>query len=170
MTEDLFDGLDLLYLARMDYAKTGLAWQAFLSEDQLLPAVRHFYERRYALEDITAIDAKEGFVGVWRFDRLDVSERVALRVIAPHDQPKFPSIASIFQGAEWHERETTDMYGVTFEGNPNPIPLLLPDDMTLHPLAKAESARVSLADIIAPGEKLRAAPEFVFFPEPTEAG
>jgi NADH-quinone oxidoreductase subunit C len=48
-----------------------------------------------------------------------------------------PSIASIYPAADWHERETRDMFGIVFEGHPNLVPLLLPDDMTDHfPLRK----------------------------------
>ena len=47
------------------------------------------------------------------------------------------SAAPIWKGADWLERETAEMFGIVFEGHPNPVPLLLPDDMTdHHPLRK----------------------------------
>jgi NADH-quinone oxidoreductase subunit C len=54
-----------------------------------------------------------------------------------YDDANVPSIASIYPAAEWHERETRDMFGINFTGHPNLVPLLLPEDMTDHfPLRK----------------------------------
>jgi NADH-quinone oxidoreductase subunit C len=39
--------------------------------------------------------------------------RVVLRIMISHATPKLNSISSIFHGAEWHERETTDFYGIS---------------------------------------------------------
>jgi NADH-quinone oxidoreductase subunit C len=41
------------------------------------------------------------------------------------DAPAIPSIASIFRGAEWHERETAEMFGIEFLGRVSTEPLLL---------------------------------------------
>jgi NADH-quinone oxidoreductase subunit C len=41
------------------------------------------------------------------------------------DAPAIPSIASIFRGAEWHERETAEMFGIQFMGRDATEPLLL---------------------------------------------
>jgi NADH-quinone oxidoreductase subunit C len=160
MSETLFDGLAVDCLAKCNPAKTGLAWSVFLSPSGLVAAVERLYRAEYCLEDITAIDAKEGYLTVYHFDRMDQPERVALRVLVPHEAPELPSIAGVFQGAEWHERETSDFYGIVFNGNPNPVPLLMPDDSSEHPLQKDEAARASLADLIPPGEILRSAEGF----------
>ncbi len=42
----------------------------------------------------------------------------------------------MFHGANWHERETYEMFGVVFAGHPNLVPLLLPDGFEGHPLRK----------------------------------
>jgi NADH-quinone oxidoreductase subunit C len=60
-----------------------------------------------------------------------------------------PSISDIFQGADWHERECCDFFGVTFDGHPNLIPLLLPDNFGFHPLIKDEKKRVSLFESLS---------------------
>ncbi|MBF0217760.1 MAG: NADH-quinone oxidoreductase subunit C [Candidatus Omnitrophica bacterium] len=49
---------------------------------------------------------------------------------------KISSVSSIWKTAEWHERETSELFGVVFEGHPDPRRLLLDDDMDGHPLLK----------------------------------
>jgi NADH-quinone oxidoreductase subunit C len=68
-------------------------------------------------------------------------------VLASHDAPSVPSIVSIFSGADWHERECFDFFGVIFEDHPNLKPLLLPDDLGVHPLLK-ENNRQSLYAVL----------------------
>ncbi|GAA4983235.1 hypothetical protein GCM10023205_61230 [Yinghuangia aomiensis] len=62
--------------------------------------------------------------------------RLLLRTRVPHDAPVLPTATGVFAGAGWHERETAEMFGITFEGHPNPAPLLLPDGFEGHPLRK----------------------------------
>jgi NADH:ubiquinone oxidoreductase subunit C len=65
------------------------------------------------------------------------SHGVTIKTRLPQDDPRVASAASVWQGADWLERETAEMFGIVFEGHPNPVPLLLPDDMTdHHPLRK----------------------------------
>jgi len=61
---------------------------------------------------------------------------VLLRTRVPHDDGVLPTLTGLWPGANWHERETLEMFGVRFEGHPNPIPLLLPDGFDAHPLRK----------------------------------
>ena len=46
------------------------------------------------------------------------------------------SIAEIWRAADWHEREAYDLMGVVFDGHPDMIRILLPDDWDGHPLRK----------------------------------
>jgi NADH-quinone oxidoreductase subunit C len=169
MIEVMFEGFPVQALIKCDPKRTGLVASVFLEAKDLLAAVRKVYEADYFLEDVTAIDAKEGYLAVYHFDHWDRPGRIALRVLIPHEAPTLPSIASIYQGAEWHERETMDFYGIIFDGNPNPVPLLLTPGMEGHPLRKEEGARASLADLITPGEILRSVPGFALVPA-KEAG
>ncbi|GLW08773.1 hypothetical protein Misp01_39030 [Microtetraspora sp. NBRC 13810] len=50
--------------------------------------------------------------------------------------PRLPSATGVYRGADWHERETFEMFGVVFEGHPHLVPLLLPDGFEGHPLRK----------------------------------
>lgn len=47
------------------------------------------------------------------------------------------SVSGIFSGALWHERETSEMFGIHFEGHPNLVKLYLTEDFEGHPLLKS---------------------------------
>ncbi|WP_329218977.1 NADH-quinone oxidoreductase subunit C [Streptomyces microflavus] len=73
--------------------------------------------------------------------------RLMLRTTVPHDAAVLPSAIDVYAGAAWHERETHEMFGVTFEGHPDLAPLLLPEGFEGHPLRKdfVLAARVAKA-------------------------
>jgi len=54
----------------------------------------------------------------------------------PDSAPRAESWVPLFRGAEWHERETWEMYGVEFEGHPGLRHLYLPGEFEGHPLRK----------------------------------
>ena len=67
--------------------------------------------------------------------------RMLLRTRVPDADPRLPSLTSVWPGAAWHERETFEMFGVTFEGFDDGSgdwlrPLLLPDGFEGTPLRK----------------------------------
>ena len=66
--------------------------------------------------------------------------RVVVRCRVDRDKPELPSIHQVFPGADWHEKETHDFFGIVFTGNPDLSPFLLPEDADYHPLRKDFSA------------------------------
>ncbi|MEI8252125.1 MAG: NAD(P)H-quinone oxidoreductase subunit J [Synechococcus sp. ELA057] len=67
----------------------------------------------------------------------DRIEEVRLKVFLPRDGSlSVPSLYGLFRGADWQERETYDMYGITYEGHPHPKRLLMPEDWKGFPLRK----------------------------------
>jgi NADH-quinone oxidoreductase subunit C len=72
------------------------------------------------------------------YDYSIISElcRVVVRTRIPRATPELPSIQQIFPGANWHERETHDFFGIKFVGHPDLTPFLLPEDADFHPLLK----------------------------------
>jgi Ni,Fe-hydrogenase III large subunit len=63
---------------------------------------------------------------------------VTIRTEVPKKNPKISSITDITPGANFHEREVADLFGVAFQGHPNPARLVLPEDWpeNLYPLRK----------------------------------
>jgi len=61
-------------------------------------------------------------------------EYVRLHVDAVND--RVPSVAALHPGANWHEREAYDMFGIVFEGHPDPRRILMWDGYPFHPLRK----------------------------------
>jgi NADH-quinone oxidoreductase subunit C len=62
--------------------------------------------------------------------------RVVVRTRIVRANPELPSISQLYPGANWHERETHDFFGIRFIGHPELKPLLLPEDADFHPLLK----------------------------------
>jgi len=50
--------------------------------------------------------------------------------------PSIDSVTEVWPTTDWHERETGEMFGITFNNHPDPRKLLLPEDWTVHPLRK----------------------------------
>lgn len=62
--------------------------------------------------------------------------RIGLRVPVPGNSPTLPSIVSLYANANWREREVWDMFGIRFEGHPDPRRIIMPHDWQGHPLRK----------------------------------
>ena len=171
MTPAWMEGLKTLCKCRHIFEKTGVTWGLFLSPDTLVDAALHLFQAGFFLEDISALDSANGFVAVYHLSAYSDPDRTALYVIVPHDNPQIPTISAVYSGALWHEREAMDFFGIHFTGNPDPKPLLLPEDMTGHPLIKEGKSRAPLKDLLDPGEIVERDPDFLFFEEvnlPTE--
>jgi NADH-quinone oxidoreductase subunit C len=62
--------------------------------------------------------------------------RVRLKVVLSEDDAHVPTVTGIWRTANWHERETYDLLGVTFDDHPDLRRILLPDDWQGHALRK----------------------------------
>ena len=66
-----------------------------------------------------------------------LGKKHSLRVkVQLDDGEPCPTATGVWPGADWMEREAHDMFGVVFEGHPNPKTILLPDGFEGHPLRK----------------------------------
>ncbi len=122
----------------VDYAAKGYHLTATVAPDQVVSVVAQLDKEGLALDTITGVDfIAEGQMEVV-YDFFHPSEclRVVVRTRIPRDKPEIPTISGVFPGANWHEREAHDFFGIRFLGHPDLTPFLLPEDADYHPLRK----------------------------------
>jgi NADH-quinone oxidoreductase subunit C len=70
-----------------------------------------------------------------QYELLDMSavDRITVRLRVPLDAPAVPSVTPAWPTADHQEREIYDMFGVIFEGHPNPRRILMPEDYEGYP-------------------------------------
>ena len=92
----------------------------------------------FGLECIAGVDrlAEQTMEVVYDFYHFFYGIRCTVRVRLPREKPELPTISALYGGANWHERETHEFFGIVFIGHPNLTPLLLPEDAAYHPLRK----------------------------------
>jgi NAD(P)H-quinone oxidoreductase subunit J len=69
-------------------------------------------------------------------DNGDRPQEVRIKVFLPRENPTVPSVYWIWKAADWQERESYDMYGIIYEGHPNLIRILMPEDWVGWPMRK----------------------------------
>ena len=62
--------------------------------------------------------------------------RLRIKVLLSEDDPHVETVSSVWKTADWHERETYDLFGVVFDGHPDLRRILLPSDFDGHALRK----------------------------------
>ncbi len=82
-------------------------------------------------------DLDERFEVLCRLSSVKNADGAIFVVTLPKDDATIPSLTSTIAGAEWHEREAHEMFGIDFDGNMNLTPLYLPDDFIGNPLLKS---------------------------------
>jgi NADH-quinone oxidoreductase subunit C len=121
-----------------DYQTKGYHLNVELPPDKIVAAAEILNGERFFLEAVTGVDwiDDKQLETVYDFNHFDELCRVVVRVRLDRSNPEIPTISNIYQGANWHERETHDFFGIVFTGHPNLEPLLLPEDADFHPLLK----------------------------------
>lgn len=92
------------------------------------------------LMSLTAVDWTDRFEVVYHLYSIPMKHYVTLKVKTDRENPSVPSVTSIWKAADWQEREVYDMFGITFEGHPNLVRILLEDDWEGFPLRKDYAA------------------------------
>jgi NADH-quinone oxidoreductase subunit C len=122
----------------VDFSSKGYHLEATVSSDQVVNVAAELDREGLALDTITGVDwpAEAKMEIVYDYFHPLTGLRLVVRSRVPRDIPEISTISEIFPGANWHERETHDFFGIYFQGHPNLSPFLLPEDATYHPLRK----------------------------------
>ena len=89
------------------------------------------------VSSVCGVDTKTAFQTVYHIS--SYQNKVVAEIVVeniPYDVPEVESITPLWGGANWHERETYDMYGIRFLNHPKMERLLLAEDFTFFPMRK----------------------------------
>jgi NADH/F420H2 dehydrogenase subunit C len=100
--------------------------------------------------NISAVDTTEHFEAVYNLASTTKRLRLDFKVIMSHDNPEIDSVMDVWPGANWHEREMWELFGINIRNHPNLTRFLLPDEW----------------DQGFPMRKDWDAPDFIRMPEP----
>ena len=134
-TERAMDGQGVAHPSRADWWETAAAARAG-GFDQLIDLTAVDYLTYGAPRDLPEGVQPERFEVVASLISHERRERLRLRVQIPAEDATLPTLFDLWPGAESLEREVYDMFGITFEGHPDPSRILMPEDWSGHPLRK----------------------------------
>jgi NADH-quinone oxidoreductase subunit C len=100
---------------------------------------------------------------------------LAVKVRCPYEDAHVPTVSHLWSAANWHERETAEMYGITFDGHPDLRPLLTEEGLGYyilrksHPLAEIEEWQEDYVNAIEKAKmQMEAGPEGEAAPQMTK--
>jgi NADH-quinone oxidoreductase subunit C len=91
------------------------------------------------LIDLTAVDRyrpEARFEVVYHLYSLKNRRYLVVKTLVDEDHPELPSVTGVWPAANWHERETFDMFGIKFSGHPDLRRLYMPEEFEYYPLRK----------------------------------
>lgn len=91
---------------------------------------------QHAFCDLCGVEREDAIEAVYRLSLISEPTQIIIRARAPKSKPVLPTLSHLYKGALWPEREMAEMFGVQFEGHPDPRHLLLPEDWQGYPLRK----------------------------------
>ena len=141
----------------------------WLEKGNLIPVLKYLkneialpYKMLY---DLTAIDERtrtkrdgqpgSDFTVVYHLTSLGRNKDIRIKVPLTEKAPNIPSITSVWESANWYEREVFDMFGINFESHPNLSRILMPKSWKGHPLRKEHPARATELDPFVLTEQMR---------------
>lgn len=88
------------------------------------------------LNCLSGVELKDNLQVVYNLYSVDLKHKITVKVDLPKEDSKIATVEKVWLTADWHERETWDMYGITFISHHNHIRILNPYDWEGHPLRK----------------------------------
>ena len=128
----------------------------FVSRDHLPAVARTLRDRpdlRFDfLAELTAVDfwpRAPRFELVYVLVSLEQRARLRLKVRLMGDDAHIGTVSGIWPAANWLEREVWDLFGIVFDGHPDPRRLLMPEDWEGHPLRKDYPVQIRMVPRIS---------------------
>jgi NADH-quinone oxidoreductase subunit C len=115
---------------------------AFVAAEQIVPALTWLRDAQgfELLSALTAVDywpqEAPRFHVIYQLSSLSKNLTVQLRVQLAADALHVPTASGVYAAANWREREILDMFGIEFDGHPDPRRILMPEDWNGHPLRR----------------------------------
>lgn len=114
----------------------------FVKPEQIVDALTLLRDEQNfeLLSALTAVDyypqVTPRFHVIYQLTSLAKNLSVQVRVPVNGDNLRVPTSTRVYKVGVWREREVFDMFGITFEGHPDPRRILMPEDTEGHPLRK----------------------------------
>ena len=86
---------------------------------------------------LSVVDYVERLEIVYHLFSLQRRHKMVVKTSVSPDKPYVPSVVTVWRGADWFEREGHDLFGVVFQGHPDPSPLLLYEGFEGYPGRKS---------------------------------
>src|SRR5258708_6574464 len=108
----------------VDYVLKGYHLDATVPAEKVVATALELDREGFPLDTITGVDwlASGEMEVVYDYFHPQSGLRVVIRTRVPRATPEVPTISTVFSGANWHERETHDFFGIDFVGHPNLSP------------------------------------------------
>ena len=121
----------------------------YVSRDQV-PALARALRAQLAFDFLSELTAADYWPKEPRFEVVYVlvsianRQRVRIKVRLPGDDPHVQTVSDVWPAANWLEREVWDLFGIAFDGHPDPRRLLMPEDWQGFPLRKDHPVQIRM--------------------------
>ena len=95
------------------------------------------WDNEVSVGDAPKEEVTPSFEIVTCLSSVDNSNLITISTTITKEESSIPSLVGVYVGANWHEREAFEMFGIDFEGHPNLTKLYLPDGYEGNPMLKS---------------------------------
>jgi NADH/F420H2 dehydrogenase subunit C len=97
---------------------------------------------------ISGVDIQDKLMVVYHLESTNLKHQIVLKTsTADRENPELDSVVDLYKGAELHENEIFDLFGIVFKGHPNLRRMFMPDDWKGFPLRKDYTDEVNIVDL-----------------------
>jgi NADH-quinone oxidoreductase subunit C len=123
-----------------------------VSPAQLHPLLKSLKEKPETRFDfmfcISGVDIQDKLMVVYHLESISLKHQIVLKTAtSDRENPELDSVVDLYKGAELHENEIFDLFGIVFKGHPNLRRMFMPDDWKGFPLRKDYTDEVNIVDL-----------------------